>query len=178
MRLTHQQVYRSGDSGFSESLASFVQQAGVRRWLRSKNDEEGVVRYEEYLKRDSQFVDLLASARDELAALYEQALTEAPMLEAKIAIFDKMRADYLRLKESWDGYAGYDGWFERDLNNAHLVSVSTYHRLIPAFAALYAESHQNMEQFFKRCEELAELDDEELGEIMEGLLVSNDLSQE
>lgn len=170
--LTHQRVYRAGDSEFSESLASFVQQEGVFRWLESRADREGQIEYRAALSRENDFVDLLNTAREKLRMLYAQPFTPEAMRAHKKAVFERLRDDYVHLKISqWNGYAGYDGWFEQALNNAHLVSVSTYHRLIPAFRVVLKDVNGDMEVFFDKCEELAQMEDAPLQAELQRLLL-------
>ena len=38
---------------------------------------------------------------------------------------------YEQVRAQWGGYAGYDGWFARSLNNAHLAAVATYEDCVP-----------------------------------------------
>ena len=62
--------------------------------------------------------------------------------------------DNLRLRAAWGGYPGYDGFFQRPLNNAHLASVATYHDCVPGLR-LELERAGSIEQFYERAEELA-----------------------
>ena len=57
----------------------------------------------------------------------------------------------------WGGYAGYDGWFRRGLNNARLVAVATYRQYVPAFAAMYEEAGQDLIRFYELAKEIGEL---------------------
>ena len=51
----------------------------------------------------------------------------------------KYRYEVLR-RERWAGYAGYDGWFARSLNNAHLAAVATYEDCVPGLQRLLQAS--------------------------------------
>lgn len=171
--LTHQAVYRNGDSEFSESLASFVQMEGVRRWLERKGDVQTLGRYRLAQQREDEFVALVTATRDALDALYARPIEPADMRRAKAQEFARLGQRYLELKKSWGGYAGYDRWFDRKLNNAHLSSISTYNGLVPAFDALLREVDGDIGVFLERSEALAELDDEALRIEMERLLVQD-----
>ena len=155
--MAHQRFYVQDDSDFNEAYATFVEREGVRRWLASRGQEERLPAYEAALARGADFAELLAGAREALVALYGQDLGEAAMRAAKAEAFDAMRADYEALKASWDGYAGYDGWFARELNNARLVAVSTYRRRVPAFAALFELEGRDLERFHEAVEALGEM---------------------
>ena len=45
--------------------------------------------------------------------------------------FGQLEFRYEQLRARWGGYAGYDGWFARTLNNAHLAAVATYEDCVP-----------------------------------------------
>lgn len=172
--LTHQVVYRTSDSEFSESLASFVELEGLRRWLIKTGDETLIERHREAKAREEAFVALVSKTRDKLTELYASGQTEAVMRAEKARLFEALKSDYATLKEqSWNGYSGYDAWFDRDLNNSHLVSISTYNRLVPAFAQLMHEAGGKFDAFFERSAQLAELDDEALAVEMARLLADN-----
>lgn len=159
--LAHQVLYVKDDSDFNEAYATFVERTGVRRWLRERGEGDRVAAYDASLERAAAFGELLADTRAELEALYaEPDLDDATRRARKADAFDAMRARYAELKASWDGYAGYDGWFSRDLNNARLVAVSTYRRLVPAFEALYAEAGEDLERFYALAAEVGALEPE------------------
>ncbi|MEM6639318.1 MAG: aminopeptidase [Pseudomonadota bacterium] len=157
--LAHQVVYRPSDATFSESFASFVEREGVKRYLAARGRSADFDRYLTSLDRREQFATLVSGARDELRALYALPLPEAEKRRRKSRAIDGLRARYESLKASWDGYAGYDNWFGRDLNNAHLSSVSTYTQWVPAFGALLAEHDGDLPAFYAAVEALAKQED-------------------
>ena len=65
--------------------------------------------------------------------------------------------EYFELKNQWNGYAGYDHWFNKPLNNARLAPIGTYHGHVDAFAALLNSHHGNWIKFYLHVEEMAEL---------------------
>lgn len=169
--MAHQLLYVSDDSSFNEAYASFVEEAGVRQWLRSRGEQERIDAYDESLRRAADFTALLAETRNELLAVYESGDDSETMRDGKRAAFEQMRARYETLKNgSWGGYAGYDGWFRRELNNARLVAVSTYRRLIPAFTVLFEDVGQDMPRFHAAAEQIAELPSAERRARMDALL--------
>jgi predicted aminopeptidase len=68
-----------------------------------------------------------------------------------------LRQAYDLQKQAWGGYAGYDAWFERPLNNARFASIATYYELLPAFEALLHDVGGDMERFHVASRELAAL---------------------
>ena len=155
--MAHQVLYVKDDSNFNEAFASFVEQQGVRIWLEARGEAERINQYDAYLKRSEDFNQLLKVTQSDLRELYAQELNSEQKRERKKAVFEKMQEGYSSLKESWDGYAGYDGWFSRELNNARLLSVATYQKWVPAFEAIYNEQGKSMENFYTAATKLSEL---------------------
>ncbi|ASJ71183.1 aminopeptidase [Granulosicoccus antarcticus] len=156
--LAHQVLYIKDDSNFNEAFATFVEQLGVRAWLEQRGEVDRIATYDSSQTRVEDFLVLLKQTRDELLTLYARELPEQSMREAKKAVFDDMRVSYESLKQSWDGYAGYDNWFKRELNNARLVAVSTYRRNVPAFNAMYDEAGQDLTVFYALAKSMEDLD--------------------
>jgi len=168
--LAHQLLYIKDDSNFNEAFASFVEQEGVRIWLRDRNENERVEQFNQELIRSADFSELLKKGRSKLAALYQEDVDDGVKRARKKAVIDDMQADYQALKESWGGYSGYDGWFSRDINNARLVSVATYRRLIPAFAAMYVDADRSLPEFYAKAKEVADLPTKKRTELMNDYL--------
>lgn len=170
--LAHQRVFARGDTDFNEAFATAVAEAGVRRWLRAQGDAEALARYEQSRERNVQFVQLVQIARQKLTALYGDELnadgefkaTRRPsvaspgqLLQEKQRIFDELRRDHEQLKSVWNGYTGYDAWFDQELNNAQLNTVATYYDLVPAFVRLLEANEGELETFYAVVKRLAKL---------------------
>lgn len=155
--LAHQVLYVKDDSNFNEAFASFVEQVGTRKWLEERGEEERIAQYDASLVRVEEFVNLLKVTRENLQQTFAKDLEEQLMRDEKAAVFEQMRAEYELLKETWNGYAGYDNWFKRDLNNARLVAVSTYRRFVPAFYAMYLEAGEDLQKFYDVARVTADL---------------------
>lgn len=167
--LAHQLLYVPDDSTFNESYAVAVERAGVRIWLGEVGSPELVAAYETDLRRSEEFLSLVLGARDDLERLYRLPLDEEAMRERKAGVFTALRGDYQRLKASWGGYAGYDGWFDRDLNNAHLATIATYNAFVPAFQRLLADAGGDMAAFHAAVEALSRLPKAERDALLEDL---------
>lgn len=159
--LSHQIVYLPGDTTFNESFATTVERVGLRRWLQEINQAETIFTAEEDQARQQQFVDLVTSYRDKFDELYLEEMVFAQKRSQKTQIQDQLREDYEILKRQWSGYEGYDSWFARSLNNAQLSTVSSYNDLVPFFVALLNQSAGDLQTFYQRVREIAELNDEE-----------------
>lgn len=147
--LAHQRVYVKGDTAFNEAFATVVEEAGVRRWLEDRGRQDRLESYLASQARHAQFTDLLRGTRERLRDLYASDLPEHVMRERKAAGFDALRARYRALRDGeWSGWRGYDAFFDRELNNAHLVSVATYHDRVPGLRARLAACDDDLGCFY------------------------------
>lgn len=150
--LAHQRYYLKGDSAYSESLASFVEQQGLREYLaaRGRALQDAAAR-----QRQRDFTGLILSARQRLDTLYRLPLAREEMERRKQAEFARLRADYATLRDThWRGYSGYDRWFDGELNNAKLLPFGLYDEWVEAFALLYARNGRNWQRFYAAVEQL------------------------
>ena len=168
--LAHQQLYVGDDSKFNESFASFVEEQGLMLWQELRGSEDQSAELERRRSRQEDFIRLLRATRDDLQVLYQSGIDETAMREKKNARYRKLLAEYETLKTSWDGYRGYDGWFERELNNARLVSVATYNDYIPAFEVLFADSGKDFPAFYAAAEALSKMPRDKRQESMQALM--------
>jgi predicted aminopeptidase len=165
--LTHEKLFVSGDTEFNEAYATAVEREGVRRWLRARQDEAQLERWEQQQRQSSGFVEILLEYRRQLAELYASDLPESRMKRDKATIFEDMRASIRTLGER-HGTDRFTPWLARDLNNAHLVLVATYEAGVVAFeqvldhcdgdlvcfhgqvARMAAESFETRQEFLRR----------------------------
>ncbi len=155
--LAHQRLYVRGDTAFSESFAMTIELEGMRRWLKANGAPDDYEKYETKLKRYEEFAALVMKHRDRLEVLYESGANVDQKRAGKALIFSELRAEYAQLKERWNGYSGFDGWFAQNLNNAHLISLGMYHRHVPALQALLARNRGNLAAFYQAAEDLGRL---------------------
>ena len=156
--LAHQRLYVKDDSKFNESFASFVEREGLRLWLQAQEDDAQLCRYRLSLQRRAQVQSLVTEYRARLEALYAQDLAAETMRDRKETVFDELVAAYGDLRSRWSEPPYFDRWFEGTLNNARLVASATYSDYVPAFAILLAEAGGELEAFYARVDELAQLD--------------------
>lgn len=155
--LAHQRLYVKSDSVFNEAFASAVAEHGVRRWLAATRPTD-LPRYTQWLKRQNQFLKLLQQTADELHTLYARTLPEQALRDAKKNQFSTLRARYADLKIHWEGYAGFDAWFHRPLNNARLTSIGVYRDRVPDFHRWIKDCNNDLQQFYRAMERLAAKD--------------------
>ena len=153
--LAHQQLYLSGDSAFNEAFATSVELAGSKRWLAAHGSVEEIELFRRQLEREATFIGWTNSLHQQLAEVYASSLDATTKRQRKKELLTEARHSYQEIKDSWGGYSGYDKWVA-DLNNARLVSLQTYHRLLPAFESLLAEKNYDFKAFYEACKNLAE----------------------
>jgi predicted aminopeptidase len=66
--------------------------------------------------------------------------------------------------------AAYSAWFNRPLNNAQLISVSTYHDWVPAFSKMVSDADGDLEKFYIKCRQLAKKAPQDRQRILTDLL--------
>ena len=159
--LAHQLLYVKDDTGFNESFAATVEQAGVERWLAEHGNDRGRAAYERSQRMKQEFVALVLKYRSILEQFYRLDLPVAEKRVGKAQRFAEMEQEYRLLKASWGGFAGYDRWFAGKPNNATLISVVLYTELVPAFQALLRRVGGDMPRFYVAAKELAKLPKEE-----------------
>jgi predicted aminopeptidase len=159
--LGHQRLFISGDTDFNEAFATLVGQEGTRRWLAQKGDTNALETYKASLAREDEYVRLVQATRAKLKVLYESNRSAPEKKAQKTAILEDLRAEYQRLKESWQGDRTYDRWFASELNNAKLNTVATYHDLLPAFTRLLDSCGGDLKRFYGEVEKLKQLSKEE-----------------
>ena len=153
--LSHQLIYIKDDTAFNESFAVAVEREGTRRWLERNGDAKQHATFERVHRARNDFMALVQKFRTRLDAHYRLGQPPELMRAGKRAILDEMDAEYRVLKTAWGGYSGYDRWFAKKPNNAHIASVSVYTQLVPAFEALLAQSGGDLQEFYKRVRAIA-----------------------
>jgi predicted aminopeptidase len=159
--LAHQVAYAKHDTSFNESFASFVEQEGVRRWLRSSGRQDEIAAYEESQDRREAAMEILLLYRERLAELYASDLGETEMRQKKLATLAALEVDYEQIQggAAIGVEAGRQG--VPRFNNADLALLVAYTEHLEAFAALLASCSGDFESFHAEARRLAELPGEE-----------------
>jgi predicted aminopeptidase len=155
--LAHQRLYVAGDTQFSESLASTLEEILVADWLEARGMGEREAEYQARVETRARFAALIECARQDLHGFYAAGGDEAALVQGKAQRFEALRASYREQSESWAEPDLYDRWIAAPLNNAKLLAVSSYRRWVPALRGLYRQS-RDMDEFLAAATELAELD--------------------
>lgn len=154
--LAHQVVYVPGDSAFNEAFATVVEEAGLQRWLAERGRLEDLNAWNDHRQRNAQFIGLLLNTREQLDELYRSDLSDEEKRDRKQYQFGLLKLQYAEMKKQWNGYRGYDWWFSRTLNNAHLVSAATYYGCVPGLRRLLQSVDGDLPRFYDKARELAE----------------------
>lgn len=156
--LAHQRVYVAGDTQFSESFASLVEQEGMIRWLESRGEDERLCRYLEGLGREAAVQALLAATRARLARLYAGTGDDAARRAGKAREIERLRASYRELRAGWRGPPHFDAWFDRPIDNAALGAAAAYDGLVGTLRVILDGEGGDLGAFYGRIERLARLD--------------------
>jgi len=170
--LAHQRVFARADTDFDEAFATATGHECARRWLRQNATDQALQGYEDYLRRDREFVRIAMAARAKLAEWYgdeqdsqarlkgtakRKGMPHEELRRGKEQILSELRRCYFRLKQEWGGATDYDAWFDDGINNAKLNSVANYYDLVPGFEALLRLKQRNLEDFFAAVKGLAKM---------------------
>ncbi len=156
--LAHQVAYAAGDTMFNESFATAVERIGGERWLTQHATPEARAEVALADMRRQDFRRIAMKARADLDALYRRSdLSDDAKRTAKAERMAAMRAEHAALRAGpWQGYAGYDLWFER-ANNASIGVLAAYNELVPQFERLFEREGRDFERFYAEVRRLAAL---------------------
>jgi len=153
--LAHQVLYVKDDTTFNESFATAVERLGGARWL-GQASEAARLEYARFDGRRHEFRALTRDTRQQLNALYSQtALDDVAKRQRKAEVMADFRSRYETLKQSWNGFAGYDPWVAR-ANNAAFGAQAAYDELVPAFEALFEREGRDFARFYDAVRALSE----------------------
>lgn len=164
--LAHQMVFVPGHADFNEAYAETVERVGVARWFAHKGDQAKIGQATRRLSINREFIDLVMDTRDQLKTLYA---SEQPsdLLRAEkqrlIGAFQSRLEEFRRRHNLPDGFKR---WLDPGLNNAMFASVSTYHKLGPAFEQLLLLKHDNLTAFHSEVARIAGLSQSERSSVL------------
>ncbi|MGB7739363.1 MAG: aminopeptidase, partial [Steroidobacteraceae bacterium] len=155
--LAHERLYFVDDSAMNEAFASVVEDEGIRRWLLQQGRAGEIAAHEAAVARQKDFAALLRDTRGRLAQLYASGVPPDTMRIVKQREFGQLEFRYEQLRVRWGGYTGYDGWFTRTLNNAHLAAVATYEDCVPGLRRVL-QAAGSLPAFYGKVESTRRLD--------------------
>jgi predicted aminopeptidase len=153
--LAHQVAYAADDTAFNESFATAVEVIGLRKWL--QDQPQAQAQWAQIQARKVDFQNLTQHFAKQLQALYQSRSSNAEKRQQKTTLMRMLQNQYQALKtQKWQGYKGYDAWFER-ANNASMAMVGTYNNAVPAFERLFERQGQDWERFYREVGRLKNL---------------------
>ena len=174
--LAHQVLYVKDDTSFNESFATAVERLGGLRWLAQEGSAQARQQYERFDARRSQFRALSLATRQRLDAIYKEnqlsALDKSAVIAMKNEAISDFRADYQRLKATWNGYSGYDAWV-MDANNAAFGAQAAYDELVPGFERLFEQGGRDWTRFYEAVKQLSHLPKDERTQFLNQLSSEN-----
>jgi len=160
--LAHQRLYVKNDGLFNEGYANFVEEAGVRSWLETRQQTDELLNWLKLQQVSKDFSDLVGKTRLQLAGLYLSEQSESVMREKKAEVFSVFESGYQVLSdENWQGKRYYASWFKEPLNNARLALYNTYEGSHCAFQRLWDQGGGNWQKFHRLAEQKSRLPKEE-----------------
>jgi predicted aminopeptidase len=152
--LAHQVFYVPNESGFNEAFASVVEEAGLKRWLAIHGDTISFEAKQTSRARSQAVTSLLLSTRDRLRELYASEPPSFDLYIRKQREFGRLKFEYGQLKQNWNGYSGYDAWFNGTLSNADLISAATYESCAPKLEEILESVGNDLPKFYDAVKRL------------------------
>ena len=158
--LAHSEVWLKGDVAFNESFASFVGLEGARAWLAESPEGSRQERYARWRLGQAEWARFKAfalAAKADLANLYQQQSgTVGERLRQRDELRDHWQGCY-SANLSLLGNGRFDPLMGDRLNNALLLSLSTYEDWVGAFAQMFTEVSGDWSDFYAQVAALATL---------------------
>ena len=150
--LTHQVVYIKGASEFNESFATAVEMIALEQWLMDRGQESRIEIYQQRQLREQQFLNLVMLYKEKLEATYsDDSLSKKQKQNTKQSLYEALVSAYQVMKaQQWNGYKGYDKWFDNQLNNAKLAVVSTYHAQVKQVLEHYGNCRLSLHEYLAK----------------------------
>ena len=162
--MAHQIVYVNNDTAFNESFAVFVEQEGLRQFLDVAENSTFIAgkvekTYQWYLSASKDrrlFRELVNTTFEKMESMFAENISDTEKLQKKEQLFAELHENYENRKKEIQ-VLSYDNWFDKKLNNSHLLGVQRYHSQVEKFAVLFEEHGQQWPQFFAAVRKLSKL---------------------
>lgn len=141
--LAHATVYLSGGAAVNESFATVFEYEALRQWLLHRNQLNLFNVALNKKEKMGRIFLLIEQARKDLKNLYKQSMLAEDKHKKKSTIFLQLKRSYQNLTKQWPDKF-YEGWFNRDLNNADLIPMTLYHGKAPIFEEVLRACHDDL----------------------------------
>ncbi len=166
--LAHQLLYLKGDTGFNESFATAVEEAGIERFLLSKGMDNAFTTYLDRKALRRRLMQLMRAARTDLRALYAEDTSESDKRQRKQRRIDELgEALSVELRNSGRDPAG---WLRHALNNARIASLALYEGRLPEFRIMLDRCHDDLVCFYAEARRVSKLKQAARDVYLDGLL--------
>jgi len=165
--LAHQVLYIKGDTGFNESFATAVEEAGVERFLLSKGMTDAFRTYEDRKALRRRLMQLTSDARIDLSALYAENIGESDKRHRKQQRIAQL-SDALRIELQTSGRDSA-GWLGQALNNARIASLALYEGRLPQFRIMLDRCHDDLACFYAEARRVSKLKQTARDDYLDGL---------
>ncbi len=162
--MAHQIVHVNNDTAFNESFAVFVEQEGLRQFLDVAENSTVIAgkvekTYQWYLSASKDrrlFRELVNTTFEKMESMFAENISDTEKLQKKEQLFAELHENYENRKKEIQ-VLSYDNWFDKKLNNSHLLGVQRYHSQVDKFARIFEENGQQWPQFFAAVRKLSKL---------------------
>lgn len=157
--LAHQRLYVKGDTAFNESFATAVAEIGIDRWVDKTQALEDLEKLRKSRTLQEAVRQLVRATVKNLEGIYASDLGVAELRAQKTSVLARLSQDTQLAIDA----AGVQtsNWLAAPLNNARLVSLGVYQSNLSAFRAIAGDCENDLECFYAKSTELADLEFEE-----------------
>lgn len=145
--LSHQTVYFKDDSAFNEAFATAVEYHLLEQWLVHNQRTDMLRQVTALREKQVRITGQVLDYRQRLTKLYASSVSDQQKLATKDSLFSELESWYEQARSRGKGTPYYDWWFDQPLNNALLLTVSTYFSLVPAISELIDDAQGNLPAF-------------------------------
>ena len=129
-----------------EGLRQFLIEIGNSNIIEGNSEKL----YQWYLssRKDRQlFRKIVRNTFEKMEILFLGNDSDSEKFDKKKKLFNELRKNYKIHKREFE-VLSYDKWFERELNNSHLLGVQRYNSQVDKFRLLFEEHGQQWSKFF------------------------------
>ncbi len=145
--LAHQKLWLPDDMELNEAFAEAVARIGIEKLAQTWGDVD-VAKFELRAQEEDEFYALVLRHKEKLAALYASGNPDWRKRALKEEQFAALRTEYRVLNVNSSTPNRFTVWLETDLNNAKLLAVSAYRKLVPSLLELYHGRGQRLELLY------------------------------
>lgn len=167
--LAHQKLYVKGDTAFNESFATAVAEIGIDRWAEATQAQGDLEKLYKSRALQEAVRQLVMTTVKNLERVYASGQDIAEVRAQKTSVLERLSQDTQSVIDA--SGVGTSNWLAAPLNNARLVSLGVYQSNLSAFRAIASDCDNDLECFYAKSTELADLEFDErqkrLGQLAE-----------